>query len=116
MQDIILSPLSLGDFRQLLREEIQASLALSPLAHQAPPQPEPIGGIDMAEQITGLRKQTIYGLVSSRAIPCMKVGKRLYFDRAELLEWIKAGKKKTIGELNAEAEAVTQRKRKGPRA
>jgi len=57
------------------------------------------GGIDLAEKITGLAKQTIYQLVSKRKIPYMKKGKRLYFSNTELLDWIRSGRKSTIDEI-----------------
>jgi excisionase family DNA binding protein len=35
-----------------------------------------------------LCNQTIYGLVSSRKIPFSKKGKRLYFSKKQLTEWV----------------------------
>ncbi len=65
-------------------------------------QATPVGpnGMALATQITGLSKGTIYNLISNRKIPHYKRGKRVYFDREELLKWIKDGKRKTIEELN----------------
>lgn len=65
-----------------------------------PPLPE-IGGIEMAMEITGLKRPTIYGLTSSREIPHYRQGKRLYFKRAELLTWIESGRKPTTSEIAA---------------
>jgi len=59
-------------------------------------QSEDIGGIELAEKIIGLAKPTIYALVSKSKIPFMKQGKRLYFSRQELTEWIKSGRNKTL--------------------
>ena len=64
------------------------------------PLPE-IGGIEMAMEITGLKRPTIYGLTSSREIPHYRQGKRLYFKRAELLAWIESGRKPTTSEIAA---------------
>jgi excisionase family DNA binding protein len=47
----------------------------------------------------------LYSLVSRRQIPVNKPGKRLYFLTTELDEWIKAGKLKTIDEIDREAPA-----------
>ncbi|WP_071892294.1 helix-turn-helix domain-containing protein [Hymenobacter sp. PAMC 26628] len=52
-----------------------------------------IGGIELAQEITRLSKARLYALVSARRIPHSKRGQRLYFDRAELLAWIQAGKR-----------------------
>jgi predicted DNA-binding transcriptional regulator AlpA len=57
------------------------------------------GDIALAEEITGLARQTIYQLVSKRKIPFMKKSKKLYFSRTELLNWIKSGKKRTVDEI-----------------
>jgi len=40
----------------------------------------------------------------------MKRGKRLYFSRTELLEYLKAGRKKTNAEIEGEAETYLKRK------
>jgi len=58
---------------------------------------------------------TIYGLVSRSSIPCMKRGKRLYFSKDEISVWLKEGKKKTIAELDAEADAYLLDQKKGNR-
>ncbi len=62
-----------------------------------------IGGIELAIELTGLAKPTIYGLVSERRIPHSKRGKKLYFSRFELLEWLTNGKRKTQDEIAEEA-------------
>lgn len=56
--------------------------------------------IDLAIQITGLKRKTIYNLVNLRMIPHSKRGKRLYFDEKELQDWIQEGKRHTIAELS----------------
>lgn len=40
-----------------------------------------------------LSPQTIYGYTSSREIPFFKRGKKVYFKRNVLLEWINSGKR-----------------------
>lgn len=61
--------------------------------------------IEEACRIIGKAKPTVYALVRKRMIPCYKNGKKLYFFEEELLEWIAKGKKKTIQEIESEAEA-----------
>jgi len=51
-----------------------------------------------AEYLT-LGVSTIYGKVCRREIPVNKQGKRLYFYKSELEEWIRTGRKQTINEL-----------------
>jgi hypothetical protein len=64
---------------------------------------EDIGNITLAEKITGLAKPTLYALVAQKKIPCMKKGKRLYFSRLELVNWIRSGRRKTTAERSLEA-------------
>jgi hypothetical protein len=52
-----------------------------------------VGGIELAQQVTRLSKARIYALVSVRGIPHAKRGNKLYFNRAELLEWVAVGKR-----------------------
>jgi excisionase family DNA binding protein len=62
-----------------------------------------IGGMEMAMAITGLKRPTIYGLTSARSLPCFRVGKRLYFKRSELIQWIEAGRKWSGAEMALQA-------------
>ena len=72
-------------------------------------------GIDGACQIIGKAKPTIYALVRKRLLPCYKNGKKLYFFEDELLEWISKGKKKTLMEIESEAETDYSKRFKGIR-
>lgn len=52
---------------------------------------------------------TIYSKVSRHELPVMKSGKLLYFSRNELLDTLKAGRKKTNAEIETEAESYIKR-------
>lgn len=56
-------------------------------------QPDTIGGIELAQEITGLSKSTIYKRTMRRELPHSRVGGRLYFNRSELEAWINSGKR-----------------------
>lgn len=58
-----------------------------------------------------LSVQTIYGYTQRREIPFSKKGKRLYFSRVEISNWIKSGRIKTMDEIAIEADKYL-RKRK----
>ena len=66
--------------------------ALSCLRTTATAAPE-VGGIELAQQVTRLSKPRIYALVSARGIPHAKRGNKLYFNRADLMAWVNAGKR-----------------------
>jgi excisionase family DNA binding protein len=67
--------------------------------------------IKEAATLISLSVPTIYGLVAHAAIPVCKKGKRLYFSKQELTDWIKAGRKKTVTEIQSEASTYLKRKR-----
>ena len=77
---------------------------INALSKQIPPQPQPVANdlltLEQACNKIGLAKQTVYGLVSAGKVPHMKRNKRLYFSNAELIEWIKSGKRITTDEAN----------------
>ena len=60
--------------------------------------------ISEAAILLKLSVATIYTKVCKNEIPANKQGKRLYFYRAELLNWIKSGRIKTITEIQQETE------------
>ena len=77
-------------------------------------QQEQLLTIQQASDFLCLSVPTLYTKVSHKELPCMKRGKRLYFSRTELMEYIKQGKKKTLAEIESEADQYLI-KRKGGR-
>lgn len=61
--------------------------------------------IEDAAKFLNLAVPTIYGKVSNNSIPYNKQGKRLYFLKSELIEYIKQGRNKTNLEIEKEAES-----------
>lgn len=57
-----------------------------------------------AAELLKLSVATIYTKVCKNEIPVNKQGKRLYFYRTELLNWIKSGRIKTIVEIQQETQ------------
>ncbi len=99
MNELVITQINLDDISTIVRDELQKFFA----DKQEKPQSDELGGIDFAIKLTGLAKSTIYCLCSSRQIPHSKRGKRLYFSRNDLTEWLKAGKRKTQSEISVEA-------------
>lgn len=60
--------------------------------------------IEQAAAFLNLTVATLYRKVSSREVPANKRGNRLYFYKSELEAWIKGGRKKTLAELQWEAQ------------
>ncbi len=103
MQNIILTQLSIPELNQLFYEAIDKYFADKQI-NPVKPEADEIGGIELAVEVTGKAKPTIYNACSDRTIPHWKKGKRLYFSRKELTDWLKSGKRKTHSELTLDAE------------
>jgi predicted DNA-binding transcriptional regulator AlpA len=75
----------LADLRATIRHEVTQALStnVAPVAE--------VGGMALAKEITGLSESRIYALVSIRQLPHSKRGNKLYFNRADLLAWVKVG-------------------------
>jgi predicted DNA-binding transcriptional regulator AlpA len=89
------------EIRVAVRDELATFFSLYQL--QPTTEADEIGGVELAMEITGKAKPTIYSLCSERKIPHSKRGKQLYFSRRELLDWIQAGKRKTASEIQSDA-------------
>jgi excisionase family DNA binding protein len=60
--------------------------------------------VQEAASFLKLAVPTIHTMVSRAEIPANKAGKKLYFSKDELTDWIKQGRKKTAKELQADAD------------
>jgi excisionase family DNA binding protein len=76
------------------------------------PETDQLLTIQQAAELITLSVPTLYGLVSRKEIPVSKRGKRLYFSKFELTDWIKAGRKLTIAEIDKQAAQFISDKRK----
>ena len=85
-------------------------LNLKPLAIENSPEPETVLLIKQVAELIKLSVPTIYGYVSRREIPHYKKGKRLYFFKTEILDWIKEDRKKTHSEIAAEANTYLKKR------
>ena len=70
--------------------------------------------IEEAAEFLKVSVAAIYTKVSRQEIPFSKPGKRLYFNRAELKEWVRLGKRKTISELIKTTDILSYRHRNRP--
>lgn len=61
--------------------------------------------INETAKFIDLTVPTVYGLVHKNRLPFIKKGKRLYFLKSEILEWLKSGKHQTKSELENQADA-----------
>lgn len=60
--------------------------------------------VEEVSKLLNLSVATIYTKVCKKEIPFNKKGKRIYFYRHEVMEWIKSGRVKTYTEMKNEIE------------
>ena len=77
-------------------EDLLLDIKHHPLRVEKIEQPETLLTVEEAAKLLHLSIPTMYGKTHRNELPFMKRGKRLYFSRHELLEYIKAGHAKGI--------------------
>lgn len=79
-----------------------------------PPETDELLTVQDTAKFLSLSVPTIYGLIHKGELPVMKRSKRCYFSKAELINYLKQGRKKTLAETAAEADAyLNNHKKKG---
>ena len=111
MEKVVLTQISLEEFREIIREEIHRAFKQLDFGSSTEDFDE-ILDVNKACQFLGVSKSTIYKKTSDREIPHSKVGKRLYFKRSELIEWISEGRQKTMKDIEQEAYDYLNSKRR----
>ena len=67
--------------------------------------------VKQAAEFLRLKITTLYEKTSEKTIPHFKKGKKLYFKRDELQEWVLEGKVKTNDEIESQAATYAMHKR-----
>ncbi len=87
-------------FKRWMKE---AQMELQSKQVESTPPSDRLLTIHEAAKFLSLSVPTMYGKTHSHSVPFMKRGKRLYFSKSELLEYIKQGRKLTNDELKDQA-------------
>jgi excisionase family DNA binding protein len=101
MNASFLTSLSESEFKEFLKTAIREILQedLRQINSSLPD----ILNIEEAASFLKLKITTLYEKTSRKLIPHFKKGNKLYFNRAELLDWIQNGKVKTQSEITDDA-------------
>lgn len=107
MENVILSPITLEQLESRIDFRFQQSLEKI-LSKQKPETSEEKDHISFKEgcDFLGIAYPTGYAKVSKREIPYIKKGKFIYFSKKQLTDWLYSGRRKTLVELEAEADAI----------
>lgn len=101
MATAFLTNLDENEFKAFLKEVIR-EIMTEGISRQVDSLPE-ILDVKQAAKFLRLKLTTLYEKTSRKLIPHFKKGNKLYFHLAELQQWIKEGKVKTMGEIEGEA-------------
>jgi excisionase family DNA binding protein len=99
--------------RQLFEKVEQIALSLERLEPKDE-QDNDLLNIEEAAEFLKVSVAALYTKVSRKEIPFSKPGKRLYFNKVDLKEWIRSGSRKTVTDLEQMAELLPYRKRFRP--
>jgi len=100
-ENIILTQLSTEDIRQLLREELTSYFQLQTSDKQQTS--STILSIDEVCEYAKISKSHCYKLTSQNLIPHSKKGKRLYFNKEEIDNWLLSNPVKTAQQIEQDS-------------
>ncbi|WP_081909680.1 helix-turn-helix domain-containing protein [Aureispira sp. CCB-QB1] len=109
MQNVVFTQLSIPEFRKLLREEVKQVLSEQATSdtHQ---QQQTILNFEEGCQYIGISKSHGYKLTSQQLIPFSKRGKRIYFEKAALDQWLLSNKVQSVSELEEDMDSYLAKK------
>jgi len=113
MENVIFTQLSIPEIRQLFRQEIETCFAAQKQRNIQEPEEDQLLNVQQAAELLNLSVPTLYGYSQRAEIPVCKRGKRLYFSKRSLFEWINQGRKRTLAETTVEADLYLTKKKRG---
>jgi excisionase family DNA binding protein len=96
------------EIKRFLKEALMELLSEGFPAQQQQPE---IFDVRQAANFLKMKLATLYEKTSEKLIPHFKKGKRLYFKKEELQDWINAGKVSTKEELESRAMTILMGKK-----
>lgn len=111
---MIIIQLDSSELNQIIQKAVRKVLSEVPLPRL--PETDQLFTLKEASDFLNLSSKTIYGYVHRQEIPVSKRGNRLYFSKEDLTQWVKNGQRKTISEIEKEAEVFPKTKQKGGKA
>ncbi len=115
MHNLVLTPIDPEKLISSISERVTANILNAVAKSQSTnEQPEQLLTVQEAATLLHLTVPTLYSKHSKGQLPGVcKRGKRLYFSRTSLIEWVKQGVKKSNAEIEAEAEEYLSNNKKG---
>jgi excisionase family DNA binding protein len=112
MQAVTITQVNLHELEAIIEGAIKRGLESRFKENDSPPADDLLTVPEVADLLR-LSIPTIYSLIHKRELTCMKRGKRVYFKRSWIMEYLEHGKKRTLSELQSESEVNHATKNKG---
>jgi len=101
------TPLTKSDLKDLIKEAAKSGIPLITLQSDQ----DEVMTVEQVAQMLNMNKFSIYNMISQRRISCVKMGRRVYFFKQEIINLLKSNRKKSNMEVEAEAEAYLDKSR-----
>lgn len=106
-------PHAVSELRNEFRNEIAEIKRLISKQSEADTVPQWLSVKDLINYLPSKpAKQTIYGLVNNKNIPCHRINGRLFFDKSEINRWLEEKRKLTRTEIEEKASGLMKGGRK----
>lgn len=113
MHNLVLSPIDPEELIQRISDQVTENILKVVNGKESTSnQSKDLLTVEEAANLLNLSPATIYTKVSRGELPVMKRSKRLYFSQAELIDYIKEGRKKSTTEIEEEAASYLKTKQK----
>ena len=106
MKEVLLTSIRKEEFKEIFEEAFHK--VLDQRQKESTNSEEQFLDVTKASIFLGIAKPTIYAKCSKLQIPHFKKGKKLYFRKKELIEWLQSGKRKTSQQIESESEQFLQ--------
>lgn len=103
-QSLLLTSLTPPELKFLLRQELEAFFGQKNVQNHANNEDDQLLTIKEAAKLLKYSVPSMYRLISEKKIPNLKRGGKILFEKDELLEWAKEGRRKTVKEITEDAE------------
>lgn len=96
--NVLLSPVKISELETIVRDQVRIAISEATKAASLPDKDKLLTIEETAEMLS-VAIPTVYGYVYKKEIPYMKRRGRLYFDRTEILGWVKSSRHMTREEI-----------------
>jgi excisionase family DNA binding protein len=112
MQAVTITQITPPELETLIESSLKKVLRTQQT--EPPKQTDQSFDLEGLEAYLRLARATLYGKLANGEVPGHKRGKKWYFLRSEIDDYLRQGRRKTLAETEAEADAyLNERKKKG---